>query len=134
MQISTRSRYGLRALLAMACQDGGTVSCEEIAEKEGISKKYLDRILAALRNASIIESQRGQGGGYCLARQPDDIRLDEVVSVLERGLEIIPCLEDPSECERAGSCRSRDVWHTVAVALEDALGEITLADISAGKV
>lgn len=134
MQISTRSRYGLRALVAMSRQEGGTVSCEEIAEKEGISKKYLDRILAALRRASLIESRRGQGGGYCLARQPDEIRLDEVVSVLERGLEIIPCLEDPSECERAGSCRSRDVWHSVAVALEDALGEITLADISAGKV
>ncbi|MFO7915657.1 MAG: Rrf2 family transcriptional regulator [Candidatus Krumholzibacteriales bacterium] len=133
MQISTRSRYGLRALVAMSRQDGGTLSCEEIAEKEDISKKYLDRILAALRRASLIESRRGQGGGYYLARRPDEIRLDEVVSVLERGLEIIPCLEDPSGCERAGSCRARDVWHTVALALEGALGEITLADISADE-
>jgi len=134
LQISTRSRYGLRAMVAMSSQDGGILSCEEIAEKEGISKKYLDRILAALRRASLIESRRGQGGGYCLARRPDEIRLDEVVSVLEQGLDVIPCMEDPAECEKTGSCKTRQVWQTVASVLEDTLGKITLADISADNV
>jgi len=130
LRLSTQSRYGLRALVVISREGDRPISCEKISEIEGISKKYLDRILGTLRQASLVESHRGQGGGYCLARPPDQIRLNEVVSVLENSFEIIPCLEDTDNCERSCNCRTRNVWRTVTSALENALEDITLADIS----
>ncbi|MBD3178372.1 MAG: Rrf2 family transcriptional regulator [Candidatus Latescibacteria bacterium] len=130
MRISTRSRYGLRAMVEISRQGGAPLSCESIAEREGLSKKYLDRILSSLRRASLIESYRGQGGGYSLARPPEQISLNEVVAVLEEGLSIMPCVEDSGSCSRSESCSTRDVWRSVVSAVDEALAGITLADIS----
>jgi Rrf2 family protein len=117
-------------MVAISRQGAAPLSCESIARREGLSKKYLDRILSLLRSASLIESYRGQGGGYSLARPPEQISLNEVVSVLEEGLSIMPCASDPKACARSENCTTRGVWRAVSSAVDDALAGITLADIS----
>lgn len=130
MRMSTMSRYGLRAMVAIAESVDAPISCEAIAKREGISKKYLDRIMNTLRRSSLIKSHRGQGGGYSLARKPREISLAEIVACLEAGSGIVPCLADPKRCERSDSCGAREVWRSVESAIEGTLDRLTLADLS----
>jgi Rrf2 family protein len=117
-------------MISIARKKQFPVSSETIAELEGVSKKYLDGILGRLRGAALIKSFRGQGGGYVLARAPEEIRLSEIICVLEEGTAIVPCVEDPSACEKVRACPSREVWCTVSTAIDDTLKGITLADLT----
>ena len=133
VRLSTRSRYGLRAVVSITRNERKPVTCETLAACEDVSKKYLDRLLNLLRGAGLLRSSKGKGGGYILARPPEEITVGDVVCALESGMYLVPCVDDPSVCEKAGTCPSRQVWCTAAAVMKDTLNGITLADLAAWK-
>ncbi len=133
MRISTRSRYGLRAMVSIARSLQNPVSSETLAACEDVSKKYLDRLLNKLRGAGLLKSYRGQGGGYVLARPAADIRVGEIVCTLEDGIRLVPCVDDPTACAKTDRCPAREVWRTVSAAMKESLDGFTLADLADWK-
>lgn len=131
MRLSTRSRYGLRAMINLARNWDQPVSSAVIAESESVSKKYLDGLFNKLRKADLLKSYKGQGGGYTLARPPWEITARDVVQVLEGGLEIVSCADDAVECPKTGKCPTRELWRSVSAGISDMLGKITLAQLAA---
>ncbi len=130
VKISTRSRYGLRALIELALQHGkGPLMMQTIAENQNISRKYLDAIFATLKTAGLIRSRRGVGGGHVLAKDPEEIRLGDVMRALEGPLSLVDCVQDPEVCEASHRCVTRGVWAEVGEAIENVLDNITLADL-----
>jgi Rrf2 family protein len=130
MRLSTRSRYGARLLLDMA-QHGhaGPVHLSQVAQRQGISVKYLEQIAIPLKKAKILKSVRGPKGGHLLARPPEEISLAEVVGLLEAGESLVDCAEHPGVCERSSCCATRLVWQEAAEAMYDKLRTISLADL-----
>jgi len=130
MRFSTRARYGMRAMLDLAINgDDGLVLLKEIAERQEISKRYLEHIMTLLRNGGLVLAERGAKGGYRLARSPEEIRLDEIVEALEGTITPVDCVGDPSACEKADECVARDLWGEVACAMRDTLEAQTLEDL-----
>lgn len=130
MKLSTRARYGTRALLELAMQkNDGLVPLKEIAERQQISLAYLEHLITPLVTAGIIRSTRGPKGGVSLARSPADIRLNEVVQLLEGSIAPAECIDNPEMCDRSGWCATRDVWADLEKAMNDVLGSTTLADL-----
>jgi Rrf2 family cysteine metabolism transcriptional repressor len=130
MKLSTRSRYGVRALLEMALHQGeGPVFLKDIAKKQEISLPYLEHLVAALVAAGIVRSAKGPHGGVSLAREPADVRLSEVVHVLEGSVFPVECVNDPAVCRRSASCVTRDVWAQLKEVMDGVLGATTLKDL-----
>ena len=131
MKLSTRARYGLRAMVDLAKHggDGAPLMMRAIAEQQGLSKRYLDNIFATLRQAGMVRSVRGASGGYRLAREADEIRVDQVVEALEGNLELVHCEEYAMDCTRHSRCATSEVWHTASVALRESLASMTLSDL-----
>lgn len=130
MKISTRSRYGLRALLELALHHGeGPLMMQSIADSQGVSRKYLDSIFASLKTAGLVRSRRGVGGGHLLAKEPVQIKLSEVLRALEGPLSLVDCVGDAGLCDRSHRCVTRDVWAEVGQAIDGVLDGITLADL-----
>ncbi len=130
MKISTRSRYGLRALVELALHDSDSpVMMQTIAENQNVSRKYLDTIFASLKSAGLIRSRRGIGGGHMLTRPPEQIRLNEILVALEGPFSLVDCVHAPQTCSRSELCVTRDVWSDVGKAIEGVLQGITLADL-----
>jgi Rrf2 family protein len=126
MKLSTRARYGMRMMLALAAHSGrGPLYLRDIAEREEISEKYLSLLAIPLRKAGLIQSIRGAYGGYSLAKAPSQINLGEIVKVLE-GDCIVDCLKDPSACPRISVCTSHDIWAFLDEKISEALRSITL--------
>ena len=131
MKLSTRARYGLRALIDLASHSGdGPLMMRVIARNQVLSKRYLDNIFATLRQEGLVLSVRGAAGGYRLARKAEDIRLDEGVEALEGNLLLVHCGEELSTtCDRRGRCAASEVWRDASMALRDSLHGVTLADL-----
>lgn len=130
MQISTLSRYGLRAIAEIVDADGQPLSAAEIAARQDVSKKYLDTILARLRSAGLIQSRQGPGGGYVLARDPAEITLLHIVRALEPRWPLTPCVEEPSVCTRSATCRTRPVWQELNAVIENTLIQTPLTRLA----
>jgi Rrf2 family protein len=130
MRLSTKTRYGLRAMITIARNWERPVTSESVAAEESLSKKYLDGILSILRSAGLLKSFKGQGGGYVLARPPWEITARDVVMILEEGLTIVPCIDDPSACEKSNRCVTREMWRSLSAAMSDTLGKVTLAELA----
>ncbi|MFH1151191.1 MAG: Rrf2 family transcriptional regulator [Actinomycetota bacterium] len=131
MKFSTRARYGMRAMLDIALYgDGGLVLLREIAERQDISKRYLEHMMTMLRNGGLVVAERGAGGGYRLARPAERIRLDEIFEALEGDIATVECVRDGSACERAESCVTRVLWTEVSDAIRSVLERRTLADLA----
>ncbi|UCF79241.1 MAG: RrF2 family transcriptional regulator [Candidatus Eiseniibacteriota bacterium] len=129
MRLSTRARYGLRAILQLA--EGfksGPVPASVIAREQGVSAKYLHALLTVLKSAGLVRSVRGTGGGYALTRPPSRIRISEVVQALEGPLSLVECVGDERGCERAERCAARDIWLALSNAIESTLSSLTLED------
>ncbi|MDZ7698443.1 MAG: Rrf2 family transcriptional regulator [Deltaproteobacteria bacterium] len=134
MKLSTRSRYGTRMMLDLAQHyDQGPVPVGDIAKRQDISVKYLEQLIIPLKKAKFIESIRGPKGGHMLTRSPDNIRVGELVRVLEGELDLIHCISDPEACERREECLTRGVWEEVSRAVLDKLNATTLADMISGE-
>ena len=130
MKISTKIRYGTRAMLELASRYGeGPIELKEIAKKEDISLKYLEQVIIPLRTAGLVKSMRGSKGGYSLAKSPSEIYLNDLVEVLEGPVEIIDCLRDPKVCRKVSSCVTRDIWEEVSQAIRKIFCSITLEDM-----
>jgi Rrf2 family cysteine metabolism transcriptional repressor len=130
MKISTKGRYGTKALLDLALHHSeGPVPIREIARRQGIPVHYLERLLTPLISARLIGSIRGARGGLKLLRYPKDIRLIDVVRLLEGPLSPVECLNNPENCPRADTCVTRDVWEEVKKAIDSVLEATTLQDL-----
>ena len=129
MKLSTRTRYATRAILELADNFGkGPLQTRIIAKNQDISVKYLEQLMAALKSAGLVRSQRGAKGGYILARPPDKIKLSEVFDVFEGPVVTVECVVNENYCARAADCIARQVWCEVQRAVKNVLQSITLQD------
>ncbi len=130
MKLSTRGRYGVRLMVDLALHYGdGPIYLKNIAERQGISEKYLWQLINPLKTTGLVSSTRGAHGGYALGRAPEDISLKEILKVLEGSLCLVECVDNPSFCERSTSCVSRDIWGEASKNLQQTLENTTLAEM-----
>lgn len=131
MKISTKGRYALRMLLDLAEHQGeGYVALKDIAERQDISKKYLEQIIPLFNKSDILRTTRGFQGGYRLAKAPDKCTVGEILRLTEGSLSPVACLEHtPIECERCNECATLPVWQGLYRVINEYLDGITLQDI-----
>lgn len=130
MKLSTRTRYGTRALLDLARHQGDKpIRLKDIARRQNISLHYLEHIVTPLVGTGIIRTTRGVHGGLQLARHPNEIKLSEVVQLLEGTITPVDCVIDPGSCSRSDLCVTRDVWGEMKEAIDKTLKAITLQDL-----
>jgi len=130
MKLSTKARYGIRALLDIAQHNlEGPVLLREIAKRQDISRNYLEQILISLKAAGFVRSERGNRGGFILAKNPSEIRLDQAVQVLEGKIALVECVDDPKVCPRTSFCPTHELWGEVTAAMNQVLKSKTLQDL-----
>jgi Rrf2 family protein len=134
MRISTRSRYGIRAMTSLAAAPEPEGKCARaIADEEQLSRKYLESILARLRAAGFVRSVRGAQGGYVLARPATQITVDEIVRTFEGSLALVECADEADYCAQAGDCVTRQLWVEAEVALTEVFKRFTIATLVAQR-
>ncbi len=132
MKLTTKVRYGTRAMLELALHQGEEpLSLREVAERQGISAKYLEQLLAALQAAGLVSAVRGPRGGYILARPAEAITLRQIYEALENTDGFVSCTVNPRVCERADQCVTQEVWARLYAACMQILEDTTLADLVA---
>jgi Rrf2 family protein len=130
MRLSTRGRYGLRTLLDLAIhQDEGLILLRDIARRQEFSLPYLEHLITPLIGAGLVGSTRGARGGVSLLKPPAEIRLSEVVRLLEGSIAPVGCVNDPALCRRSASCVTRDIWVEMNEAMSRVLNSMTLQDL-----
>ena len=130
MKLSTKGRYGTRALLELALHHReGSVLLKDIAKRQQISLPYLEHLITPLIAGGIIRSIRGPRGGVSLAKPPEDIRLSEVIQLLEGSIAPVECVNDPGVCTRSQLCVTRDIWSELKKAMNGVLESTTLQDL-----
>lgn len=133
MRLSTKGRYGLRAMLALARLDGlGPIPLKEVAEIENLSEAYLEQLVSELRKAGLVQSVRGSQGGYLLAKDPSTITTGDIIRILEGPIGPVQCVvEVPGTeiCDCADSCVERLLWKRLRDSMVQVLDGITLADL-----
>jgi Rrf2 family protein len=131
MKLSTRTRYGVRSVLDLALnQESEPVSLKDIASRQQLPYKYLERMLTTLRTAGFVRSTRGPQGGYTLARPPDRITLREIFDTLEGTEGLVECTTDPQVCDRYDMCVTQEVWARMYAACMEVLESTTLEDLA----
>jgi Rrf2 family cysteine metabolism transcriptional repressor len=130
MKLSTRGQYGTRALLDIALHyDGNPILLKDIAKRQAISAQYLEHLVSPLIKAGIVRSTRGARGGVTLAKSPEEIRLSQVIQILEGSTAPVECVDDPKVCPRSDFCVTRDVWKEMKRAMIQVLESTTLQDL-----
>jgi len=130
MRLSTKGRYGSRAMLELALNyESGVISLYDIAQKQGISESYLERMMTALVAAGLVTSSRGKHGGFRLTKPPEEIRLSQVIQIVEGGVTPVLCIDNPELCDRVDICITRDIWERLKKAMLEILDSITLQDM-----
>ena len=130
MKISTKGQYGTRALLDLALHYGeGPLLIKDIAKRQGISQHYLEHIFIRLSAAGLVNGTRGAKGGFALAKPPAQIKISEVIQLMEGSLAPVQCVDDPKLCSRAASCVTRDIWADMKTAMSKVLESSTLQDL-----
>ena len=129
--ISTKGRYALRVMIDLAQQHkDGYVPLKEIAERQGISKKYLEIIVRELVGAGLLNGASGKGGGYVLSRKPDQYSIGEILEVTEGTLAVVACLSDKAEeCPRAAACETLPMWEEYNQMVHDYFYSKKLSDL-----
>ena len=132
MRISTRGRYGLRAMFELARGFGqAPILMSTVAQRQDLSRKYLHALLTALKAAGLVRSVRGIGGGFTLTKAPEDIRLSDILHGLEGPMSLVDCVADERVCNRSSRCPTRRIWQELAGAIENVLDNVTLKDLLA---
>ena len=133
--ISTKGRYSIRILLDLAeNQTSDYVPLKEVASRQDISLKYIEKILPVLKESGLIDSVHGKGGGYRLKRTPEECTLWEILKLTESDMAPVSCLrEDADPCNKAGECRTLGVWKGYYDLTIDYFSKITLADLMENK-
>jgi Rrf2 family cysteine metabolism transcriptional repressor len=130
MKLSTKGRYGTRALTDIALhREDEPVSLKDIARRQQISLPYLEHLITPLVEGGIIRSTRGVGGGVSLTKSPGKISLSEVVGLLEGSIAPVKCVNDPTVCSRSKSCVTRNIWLELKTAMDGVLESTTLQDL-----
>ena len=131
MIVSTKGRYALRMLYDLALhQEDGYVSLKDIAERQNISKKYLEQIVPLLNKTGLLRTNRGNKGGYMLAGRPGEISVGDVLRATEGSIAPVSCLEfEPNECPRANECSTLFVWEGLYKVMTEYLDSVSLQDI-----
>lgn len=131
--ISTKGRYALRVMIDLAEQEPEKfIPLEEIAARQGISKKYLEIILKSLVQQNFLQGLRGKGGGYKLTRKPEEYKVGEILEVTEGTLAVVSCLQaDSAPCERKNFCKTLPMWEKFNRITHEFFFRITLQDLTA---
>ena len=130
MKLSTKARYGIRALLDLARHSTGEpLPLKEIAQRQQISMTYLEHLVTPLIKAGIIRSVRGSKGGITLAKPPEQTRLSDIIRVLEGSTAPVECVDNPEDCQRYEDCVTRDIWGEIKQAIDTVLENTTLQDL-----
>lgn len=132
MKLSTRGRYGIKAMVDLAVEYGnGHVSTASLAAQQGISEAYLEQLIASLKKAGLVVSARGASGGYALSRMPEEIGVGEILRALEGSTDLISCVGvDKVNCGNACSCSARPLWLKLQSKINDVLSTTTLRDMA----
>lgn len=136
MMISTRGRYALRVLLDLAeNQKNGYIPMKDVANRQELSLKYIEKIMPVLSKNNYVEGVHGKGGGYRLARDPKDYRVGDILRLAEGDLAPVACLGcDAKPCERAAECKTLPMWKEFHKMANDYFDGITLADLMENKL
>lgn len=131
MKISTKGRYALRLMLDLAeNQTNGFVALKDIADRQGISKKYLEQIVPLLNKSGVLKTTRGYQGGYMLAKKPEEYTVGDILRITEGSLAPVACLDDEvNMCSKADSCMTLPVWKGLNRVIIEYLDSITLQSI-----
>lgn len=132
MKLSTKGRYGLKAMYDLAIHFGdGPIPLKSIAERQRISDHYLEQLIATLRKSGLVKSIRGAQGGYTLAELPERITVGEIIRSLEGPLGVSDCSmeEEPTACENAECCVTRVIWKKIQDSISEVIDSITLQDM-----
>ncbi len=120
----------MRAMLDLAQNNkDGLVLVKDIARRQKISERYLERLFLSLKTAGLVKSVRGAHGGFTLAKTPREIKLLDIIRVSEGPLALVDCVVDAGACPRSSTCATRDVWTELQSAMDKVLGSITLDDL-----
>lgn len=130
MKISTKGRYALRLMIDLATNDDGNpIRIRDVAERQGISDKYLEQIISVLNKAGYVKSVRGPQGGYNLKKNPEDYTVGMILRLTEGSLAPVVCVEDEAECERQNGCVTFLLWKKMSDAINDVVDTVTLKDL-----
>jgi Rrf2 family protein len=130
MRLSTRSRYGVRMMLALAARGGSSpIFLKDIARGEDISEKYLSQIIIPLKAHGLVHTFRGAHGGYILGRPASDITLREIIEPLEGDLGFVDCVTNSAVCGRSTECVTRGIWSEMSARMIDYLESVTLGEL-----
>jgi Rrf2 family iron-sulfur cluster assembly transcriptional regulator len=132
MKMGTRARYGLHMMMQLACESksDGPVDITTIAERTGLSRRYLEQLAIDLKKASLIKGSRGRRGGYLLAKAVDQIKIRDIVEATIGTINVVHCVGDPSSCGKSADCECRMIWLLVNEQIRKALGAYSLADLN----
>jgi Rrf2 family protein len=131
MRLSTRSRYGLRAMVELALNyNKQLVMLKIIAKRQELSVRYLENIMTTMVAGGLVNSTRGKKGGFSLARDPEKIKASEVVQLLEGSLAPVACVDNPALCKKNETCVTRDIWKKMKQSMVSVLDDITLKDMA----
>ena len=129
MKLSTKGRYGLKAMFQLSLnQSNGPIPLKNIASKQNISEQYLEQIFSSLKKSGLVQSVRGAQGGYLLSKEPKDIKVSDIMYVLEGPIEIADCIEGVA-CDNIDCCATRLLWTKIKSSIDEVMEGITLQDI-----
>jgi Rrf2 family protein len=131
MKISTKGRYAIRVMLDLALHNTGEcIKVKDIANRQDISEKYLEQIIAVLNKAGYVRSVRGAQGGYRIARDPSEYTIGMILRLTEGSLAPVACLDvNAGECDKVDTCETLDVWRQLYDAINNVVDNITIADL-----
>lgn len=131
MKISTKSQYGLRAIVYLAKTEDKILPLRSISKAEGIPFDYLEKIISKLKKAKLVKARKGVQGGYFLGKKPEKIKVGQIIKVLEGEKALVECLKH--FCPRSKKCLAKNFWQKLNRAINSALNSVTLADLVKGK-
>ncbi len=131
MKISTKIRYGMRAMVELArSKREEPVMLGIIAKNQNLSEKYLEQLFTLLRNGGLVKSERGAKGGYRLAKDPDNITALEIFEAMNGPFELVDCSINPGSCKRSSECETIELWKELSDKIKETLSSKTLSDLA----
>jgi Rrf2 family cysteine metabolism transcriptional repressor len=131
VKISTKGRYGLRAMIDLAINgvNGVPVFLSDIAKRQKVSEKYLEHIFSALHKGGLVKAQRGRKGGYLLDGTADQITILDIITILEGPCTLVDCVQNSAVCDKSSICVTRDIWNRLGTAVRQILSGYTLTSL-----